>query len=66
LVLNDRTMKTLSIGLKLFATNQEQLQQWAPLMATAVLGVLPALGDFRLRPALRHAGFRPLRDQVAH
>jgi ABC-type glycerol-3-phosphate transport system permease component len=46
LVLNDRTMKTLSIGLKLFATNQEQLQQWAPLMATAVLGVLPALVIF--------------------
>ena len=39
-------MKTLSIGLKLFATNQEQLQQWGPLMATAVLGLLPALTIF--------------------
>lgn len=46
LILNDAEMKTLSIGLKLFATNQEQLQQWAPLMATAVLGLLPALAIF--------------------
>lgn len=46
LILNDANMKTLSIGLKLFATNQEQLQQWGPLMATAVLGLLPALAIF--------------------
>ena len=46
LILNDADMKTLSIGLKLFATNQEQLQQWGPLMATAVLGLLPALAIF--------------------
>jgi ABC-type glycerol-3-phosphate transport system permease component len=46
LILNDADMKTLSIGLKLFATNQEQLQQWGPLMATAVLGLLPALSIF--------------------
>lgn len=46
LILNDTEMKTLSIGLKLFATNQEQLQQWGPLMATAVLGLLPALSLF--------------------
>lgn len=46
LILNDAEMKTLSIGLKLFATNQEQLQQWGPLMATAVLGLLPALSIF--------------------
>lgn len=48
LVLNDADMKTLSIGLKLFATNQEQLQQWGPLMATAVIGLLPALMIFAL------------------
>lgn len=46
LILNDPEMKTLSIGLKLFATNQEQLQQWAPLMAAAVTGLLPVLVVF--------------------
>ncbi|WP_395710964.1 carbohydrate ABC transporter permease [Reyranella sp.] len=63
LVLNDADMKTLSIGLKLFATNQEQLQQWGPLMATAVLGLLPALTIFSfaqkyIMDAFVHSGIK--------
>ena len=63
LVLNDADMKTLSIGLKLFATNQEQLQQWGPLMATAVLGLLPALAIFTfaqkyIMDAFVHSGIK--------
>ena len=63
LVLNDADMKTLSIGLKLFATTQEQLQQWGPLMATAVLGLLPALAIFTfaqkyIMDAFVHSGIK--------
>ncbi len=38
-----REHKTLSIGLKLFATTGEQGGQWGPLMATALLAALPVV-----------------------
>jgi ABC-type glycerol-3-phosphate transport system permease component len=43
LVLDDQARKTLSIGIKLFATVQEQEQQWGALMAAALVGVVPVL-----------------------
>jgi len=43
LVLNDTKAKTLSVGMQYFAANQESVQQWGPLMATAVLATLPPL-----------------------
>lgn len=46
LVLDSPEKKTLSVGLKLFATNQEQLQQWGPLMAAAMVGIVPVMVIF--------------------
>jgi len=43
LVLNDTKAKTLSVGMQYFAANQEGVQQWGPLMATAALATLPPL-----------------------
>jgi ABC-type glycerol-3-phosphate transport system permease component len=43
LILDSSENKTLSIGLKLFATTGEQGGQWGPLMATALLAALPVL-----------------------
>jgi len=48
LVLETPENKTLSIGLKLFATTGEQGGQWGPLMATAILGAAPVLILFLL------------------
>jgi ABC-type glycerol-3-phosphate transport system permease component len=48
LVLESPENKTLSIGLKLFATTGEQGGQWGPLMATAMLGAAPVLMLFLL------------------
>jgi ABC-type glycerol-3-phosphate transport system permease component len=63
LVLDDSVMKTLSIGLKLFSTNQEQLQQWGPLMATAMIGIAPVLlifvaGQRFVMSAFLHSGIK--------
>ena len=46
LILDDHARKTLSIGIKLFATVQEQEQQWGALMAAALAGVVPVLVVF--------------------
>jgi ABC-type glycerol-3-phosphate transport system permease component len=43
LVLDSTEHKTLSIGLKLFATTGEQGGEWGPLMATALLAALPVV-----------------------
>jgi ABC-type glycerol-3-phosphate transport system permease component len=43
LVLSDSRAKTLTVGMQLFASNQESLQQWGPLMATALIALLPPL-----------------------
>ncbi len=43
LILDSREHKTLSIGLKLFATTGEQGGEWGPLMATALLAALPVV-----------------------
>lgn len=43
LILDASEHKTLSIGLKLFATTGEQGGQWGPLMATALLAALPVV-----------------------
>ena len=43
LILDATEHKTLSIGLKLFATTGEQGGQWGPLMATALLAALPVV-----------------------
>ncbi|MFQ3623680.1 MAG: carbohydrate ABC transporter permease [Acetobacteraceae bacterium] len=43
LILDAAANKTLSIGLKLFATTGEQGGEWGPLMATALLGALPVV-----------------------
>ena len=43
LVLNDTKAKTLAVGMQYFAANQESVQQWGPLMATAMLATLPPL-----------------------
>jgi ABC-type glycerol-3-phosphate transport system permease component len=43
LILDAREHKTLSIGLKLFATTGEQGGEWGPLMATALLAALPVV-----------------------
>lgn len=43
LILDSTEHKTLSIGLKLFATTGEQGGQWGPLMATALLAALPVI-----------------------
>lgn len=43
LVLNDTRSKTLSVGMQYFASNQESVQQWGPLMAAATLATLPPL-----------------------
>jgi multiple sugar transport system permease protein/sn-glycerol 3-phosphate transport system permease protein len=43
LLLEASENKTISIGLKLFATTGEQGGEWGPLMATAMLAALPVL-----------------------
>ena len=43
LILDATEHKTLSIGLKLFATTGEQGGEWGPLMATALLAALPVV-----------------------
>jgi ABC-type glycerol-3-phosphate transport system permease component len=43
LILDSSEHKTLSIGLKLFATTGEQGGEWGPLMATALLAALPVV-----------------------
>jgi ABC-type glycerol-3-phosphate transport system permease component len=43
LILDASEHKTLSIGLKLFATTGEQGGEWGPLMATALLAALPVV-----------------------
>ena len=43
LILDSTEHKTLSIGLKLFATTGEQGDEWGPLMATALLAALPVV-----------------------
>jgi multiple sugar transport system permease protein/sn-glycerol 3-phosphate transport system permease protein len=43
LLLEASESKTISIGLKLFATTGEQGGEWGPLMATAMLAALPVL-----------------------
>jgi multiple sugar transport system permease protein/sn-glycerol 3-phosphate transport system permease protein len=43
LILDSREHKTLSIGLKLFATTGEQGGEWGPLMATALLAAVPVV-----------------------
>lgn len=43
LILDSTEHKTLSIGLKLFATTGEQGGEWGPLMATALLAALPVV-----------------------
>jgi ABC-type glycerol-3-phosphate transport system permease component len=43
LILDSSEHKTLSIGLKLFATTGEQGGQWGPLMATALLAAVPVV-----------------------
>ena len=43
LILDASEHKTLSIGLKLFATTGEQGGEWGPLMATALMAALPVL-----------------------
>lgn len=43
LILDAPESKTLSIGLKLFATTGEQGGEWGPLMAPALLGALPVV-----------------------
>jgi ABC-type glycerol-3-phosphate transport system permease component len=48
LILDSSEHKTLSIGLKLFATTGEQAGQWGPLMATALLAALPVVALYLL------------------
>lgn len=43
LILDATEHKTLSIGLKLFATTGEQGGEWGPLMATALIAALPVV-----------------------
>jgi ABC-type glycerol-3-phosphate transport system permease component len=43
LLLEASESKTISIGLKLFATTGEQGGEWGPLMATAILASLPVM-----------------------
>lgn len=43
LILDSTEHKTLSIGLKLFATTGEQGGEWGPLMATALIAALPVV-----------------------
>jgi ABC-type glycerol-3-phosphate transport system permease component len=43
LILDASEHKTLSIGLKLFATTGEQGGEWGSLMATAMLGAVPVI-----------------------
>jgi ABC-type glycerol-3-phosphate transport system permease component len=48
LILDASEHKTLSIGLKLFATTGEQGGEWGPLMATALLAALPVVALYLL------------------
>jgi sn-glycerol 3-phosphate transport system permease protein len=43
LVLDDMKSKTLAVGMQVFASNSESAQLWGPMMATAVLAILPPL-----------------------
>jgi ABC-type glycerol-3-phosphate transport system permease component len=63
LILDATEHKTLSIGLKLFATTGEQGGQWGPLMATALLAALPVVALYlvaqrQLIPAFATSGVR--------
>ena len=48
LILDATEHKTLSIGLKLFATTGEQGGEWGPLMATALLAAVPVVALYLL------------------
>ncbi len=48
LILDAAEHKTLSIGLKLFATTGEQGGEWGPLMATALLAAVPVVALYLL------------------
>jgi multiple sugar transport system permease protein/sn-glycerol 3-phosphate transport system permease protein len=43
LVLNDFEAKTLATGMQFFTNNVESAQMWGPMMATAIVAILPPL-----------------------
>lgn len=43
LVINDFENKTLATGMQFFTSNQDSAQMWGPMMATALVAVLPPL-----------------------
>jgi ABC-type glycerol-3-phosphate transport system permease component len=43
LILNDMKSKTLAVGMRVFASNSESAQLWGPMMATALLAIVPPL-----------------------
>ena len=43
LVLNDFEAKTLATGMQFFTNNVESAQMWGPMMATAMVAILPPL-----------------------
>jgi multiple sugar transport system permease protein/sn-glycerol 3-phosphate transport system permease protein len=43
LVLNDFEAKTLATGMQFFTNNVDSAQMWGPMMATAIVAILPPL-----------------------
>jgi multiple sugar transport system permease protein len=46
LILESPERKTITIGIKVFSDVEASNQQWGPLMAVALLGILPVVALF--------------------